>query len=126
MCSRLRAQFEQQLAMFAPCATRTRSTASRRQHRKQLRCPSELQNGGKQIAATSCGPEFVRRGDDGGNSRRDVLRVQPGRELAVDEEAVATQDDRGIHPFALPDHGDQISDAVGIPRFGSRRKSWRS
>jgi len=105
------AQFEQQLGDVRAVSHENQQNRVRGQHGNNCGARSELENGGQQISAICCGPEFVRRGNNGGNARRDVLGVEPRRELAIDEESVASQNDRGVDAFALPDDGDQISDA---------------
>ena len=68
-----------------------------------------FENGGEQVAAMRGRAEFVRRADDRRDARRDIFRVEPGCELAVDQQAVAPEHDGGVNAFTLPNGRHQIS-----------------
>ena len=126
MCSRLRRSLEQQLPDVGAGRTRTSSTASADSTETIASAAAMLEHGGQQLAAVGRGPELVRGANNGGNAGGDVFGVEPCGELAVDEQPVASEHDRGVDSFALPDGGDQITNARHSVASRSRRKWWRS
>ena len=46
-----------------------------------------------------------------GNASGDVFGVEPWAELTVDQQTIASEHDRRVDSFALPDGGDQITNA---------------
>ncbi len=47
----------------------------------------------------------------GGIRAAEILRVESGDHLAVDQQSVAAENHRGFHSVALPDGGDEIPNA---------------
>ena len=93
------------------------------QHRNDRESVAVLEDGGQQVAASAGRAELVGGGDDRRNARGDIFGVESGPGLAVDEQAVAAEHDGGVDAFALPDGGDQISNAR---HHVSPGKWWRS
>src|SRR5688572_15213539 len=55
--------------------------------------------------------KFVGGTDDGWDPRREILRIQSGNRLTVDQQAVATEDDGCVDTLALAQCGYQIANA---------------
>src|SRR5688500_11319517 len=68
-----------------------------------------LEDGGHELAAARGAPELVGRADDRRNVRGDVLRIEIGDRMAVDEQTVATKHDRRLDPLSLPDGADEVA-----------------
>ena len=68
-----------------------------------------LQDGGLQGAARGGGAEFIGELDDRRHVRGNVLGIEFGDGLAVDQEAVAAEDDRSLDAFALPDGRNEVA-----------------
>src|SRR5262249_15810053 len=120
------AQLEQQLTDVRAWADQHQKHGFYRQHGHDGQSVSVLQHGREQLATSRSGAKVVCWTDDGGNSSGDVLCGQARPGMAVDEEAVTTEDDGGVHALSLPDGGDQITNARHIPRFNAPAKWWRS
>jgi hypothetical protein len=69
-----------------------------------------LEDGRRQLAATCRETEVVSRRDNQWNVSGDILGGQSGDRLAIDQQSIAAQDDRGVDPFALPDCRDEVTD----------------
>jgi hypothetical protein len=85
-----------------------------------------LEDGGEQLATSRCGTEVIRWTDDRRDPGRDVLGVEAGTRMTVDQEPVATEHDCGVDALTLPDGGDQITNARHVGLSMLPAKWWRS
>ena len=76
-----------------------------------------LEDDGHDLAAGGRLAEVIRRNEDGGDPRRQILDVESLNGLTVDQEAVSTEHDGCFNSLALAQSGYQIADA----RHGLRR-----
>src|SRR4051812_17452957 len=79
-----------------------------------------LEHRGDEGATLDGNAELVGRGDDGRDVRREVVGVHVRHALAVDQQAVTPQNDGCVHSLALPDGGDEVSNA------GHAGSTWKS
>src|ERR1035437_4057591 len=68
-----------------------------------------LQDGGLQRAARGGRAEFIGELDDRRHVRGDVLGIETGYGLTVDQQAVAAEDDRSLDAFALPEGRNEVA-----------------
>lgn len=68
-----------------------------------------LHHGSLKGAARGGGAELIGKLNDRRDVRGDMLGVETGDGLAVDQQAVAAEDDRSLDAFALPDGRDEVA-----------------
>lgn len=79
-----------------------------------------LEHGGDEAATLDGGAQFIGGGDDRGDVRREVVGVHAGHALAVDQQAVTSQNDGRVYSLASPDGAHEVSNA------GHAGSTWKS
>ena len=77
-----------------------------------------LQHSGRHWRSPSGDAKLVGRGDDAWHVRRDVFGGQIGDGLAVDQQPISAEHDRGVDAVALADRGYEIADSGHVAPMG--------
>jgi len=104
-------QLKEQLADVRARVEEHQQNRFGRQHRDDRDTVAMLEHRGHEVATAGRRSEIVGGTDDGRNTRGDVVGVQSGADLTIDQQPVATQHDGGVDSFTLPDGSDQITNA---------------
>ena len=111
MCSRLRRSSNSSCPMLARGVTSTSRIASADKTEtiaRPSRCSrTAVSSSPRRVAAPSSSAGAMIAGMRAAMSSAS----SPGRELAVDQQAIVPEDDGGVHPVPLPNGGDQITNA---------------
>jgi hypothetical protein len=104
------AKLEQQLADVGLRRYEHKEDGLRRHGGYNRNAAAMFEHGGEQLATLERGTQLVRWTNDWRDSRRNILWIEAGDGLAIDQQAVSTEDDRRFDPFSLPNRGDEITD----------------
>src|SRR4051812_35843176 len=90
------------------------------QHRDDRHALTVLQDDRDRLTASRGAADFIRGANDRRNAGGEILGVEPGNGLAVDQQSVSSEHDGRIHSVALAQRGYQIANA-GHVGLGLRR-----
>jgi hypothetical protein len=102
-------QLEEQLADVRARVEKHQQNGFGREHGHDGDTVAVLEDRGQQLAVARGRSEVVGRSDNGRDPRGDVVGVQTGAELTIDQQAIATQHDGRVDPFTLPNGSHQIT-----------------
>src|SRR5512143_1433833 len=120
-------QLEEQLADVRARVEQNEQYGFGREHGDDSDAVTMLEDRGEQFSTARDRAEVSGADDDRRNTARDVLGVQTGAQLTVDQQAIASQHDGGVDSFTLPNGSDQITNARhSTSRAAFPAKSWRS
>lgn len=80
-----------------------------RENRDDRETCAVFEDGGLEVAATDGGAELVGWSNDRWDASRDIFRIEPRCDLAVDEQSIVPEHDGGIHTFPLTNCRHQVS-----------------
>ena len=104
-------QLKEQLADVRARVEEHQQNRFGRKHRNDGDTVAMLEHRGHEVATAGCRSEIVGGTDDSGNARGNVVGVQTGADLTVDQQPVTTQHDGGVDSFTLPNGSHQITNA---------------
>jgi hypothetical protein len=105
------AQLEQELSDVGARRDQDNQDGLRRQDGHDREAVLMLDDGSAQRASSRNATKFVGGADDGRNPSRNVIGLETGGYLAVDQQAIASQYDGGIDSISLPDGCDEVTNA---------------
>jgi hypothetical protein len=102
-------KLEQQLTDVRLRLYEDQQNGFRREHRYHDQTLRMLEDAGDERAAVAGGTEFVGRGNDRWDVGREAFTVEIRHGLAIDQEPISTEDDRGFDAIALSNGGDEVA-----------------